>query len=969
MLLPRRQRRPNRKLVPSSLLVYYQNAGGIRTKTNQFNLALASSDYHVIAVSETWLRDGILDSELSSNYQFFRKDRSPATSELRRGGGCLVAVKNGLDATLVKLAGYDHLEQTIIRVKVRRQNVFLCCIYIRPNSPNDIYLSHYAAVREVLSKAGVNDLVIVVGDYNLPGLRWTFDDDVNAFIPNNASTEIELDLMESLLTSGMQQVCNLSNARGNILDLAFVNDADRVDLIEPPSAILKPDRHHKQFVLKVDLHHNPDQVSQHSADVADFDFNRCDHVAVTDALNQIDWDNVLNSEDANTQASQFYSVVFDVIQQLVPRKRIARDRSIKQPWWNAELRHKRNILRKARKRLFRSKSPEDNVCVERLETEYELLNETLYREYLDNIQTRLTDDPSSFWSYVKSRKRTDGIPSVVDSGDRSSNSPEEAANLFADFFKGVFNHGLHTAPADYLDEIPSHNIDMPFPVLSEAEVLEALAAVDSSKGPGPDKLPPSFIKMCAGSLAHPVSLVFNRSLTNGQFPDVWKVAAITPIHKSGRRKDVQNYRPISILSCLPKVLEQLIHKRMYAAAVPIISEFQHGFVKKRSTVSNLMLYVSSINSSLEKRCQVDSVYVDFAKAFDKVPHNLAIEKLRRMGFPRWLTVWLSSYLTGRTGFVRIGSSRSLQFAVTSGVPQGSHLGPLIFLLFVNDICTHLKSQKLLYADDLKVFRVVSSAIDCVALQQDICAINEWCVRNGMKVNEEKCNVISFSKKQDTIHYRYEMNSHLLTRVDCIKDLGVMMDHKLTFDKHVAVTSAKAFATLGFLRRNTVDFENIRALKTLYISLVRSILEYAVQVWAPHYAVLCDRLEKVQKSFTLYALRRLPWRNPAYLTSYDDRRRLLQLESLEHRRIFLQRLFVFDVLTNRVDCPEIRQKMSLHEPQRALRTYLPFRIARHTTVYGQNHPIDRCCRYFNPVWCFFNFDMTKELFKTKIRNVL
>ncbi|KAL1381077.1 hypothetical protein pipiens_013730 [Culex pipiens pipiens] len=338
------------------------------------------SDYHVIAVSETWLRDGILDSELSSNYQFFRKDRSPATSELRRGGGCLVAVKNGLDATLVKLAGYDHLEQTIIRVKVRRQNVFLCCIYIRPNSPNDIYLSHYAAVREVLSKADVNDLVIVVGDYNLPGLRWTFDDDVNAFIPNNASTEIELDLMESLLTSGMQQVCNLSNARGNILDLAFVNDADRVDLIEPPSAILKPDRHHKQFVLKVDIHHNPDQVSQHSADVADFDFNRCDHVAVTDALNQIDWDNVLNSEDANTQASQFYSVVFDVIQQLVPRKRIARDRSIKQPWWNAELRHKRNILRKARKRLFRSKSPEDNVCVERLETEYELLNETLYHQ-------------------------------------------------------------------------------------------------------------------------------------------------------------------------------------------------------------------------------------------------------------------------------------------------------------------------------------------------------------------------------------------------------------------------------------------------------------------------------------------------------------------------------------------------------------------------------------------------------------
>ena len=539
-------------------------------------------------------------------------------------------------------------------------------------------------------------------------------------------------------------------------------------------------------------------------------------------------------------------------------------------------------------------------------------------------------------------------------------------NLFANFFSSVYDKNKHVPTPGYLDSIPLYDLNLVCPNFTQMTIEVALNSVDPSKGAGPDDIPPVFIKQCSSVLAKPVSFIFNRSLSEGVFPDAWKLAAITPIHKSGCTLKTENYRPISILSCLPKVFEVLIHERMYAAAQPIISEFQHGFVKKRSTLSNLMVYVNSLNANLEKRKQTDAVYFDFSKAFDKVPHSLAIKKLGRMGFPTWLTTWLESYLTGRNGYVRFEAVQSRSFGITSGVPQGSHLGPLIFILFVNDLCFRLQSNKLLYADDLKVYRTVSSVIDCLALQTDIDAVHQWCQLNGMVVNLNKCKVISFSRSASPLTYCYTYDSNELDRVNSIKDLGLSIDRKLNFSEHVTATTAKAFAMLGFLRRNTVDFVNINALKTLYISMVRSTLEYAVQVWAPHYAEQRDRLEKVQRRFTLYALRRLPWRDGVWWTSYSDRCALLQLESLEKRRVLLQRILVFDVLVNRVDCPQILGEINFQAPAQRLRTHAMLRIPFHRTVYGQNRPIDRCCRLFNAVSDEFDYDISRVRFKRKIQ---
>ncbi|KAL1373805.1 hypothetical protein pipiens_018439, partial [Culex pipiens pipiens] len=211
---------------------------------------------------------------------------------------------------------------------------------------------------------------------------------------------------------------------------------------------------------------------------------------------------------------------------------------------------------------------------------------TSYQNYIAGVQDNLQSNPKNFWSYVKERKQVGEIPTDVSYREEKSTSPEAAANLFARFFETVHSSQDPTVPPEQLNELATYNINLPLLTVSVAEVKKALGSVDAAKGPGPDRIPPSVVKNCCSSLARPVTSIFNRSLSEGAFPSEWKVASITPIHKSGSRAKVENYRSISILSCLAKVLEKLLVDHIYPSVKNIISEYQHGFMKQRSTTLN-----------------------------------------------------------------------------------------------------------------------------------------------------------------------------------------------------------------------------------------------------------------------------------------------------------------------------------------------------------------------------------------------
>lgn len=571
-----------------------------------------------------------------------------------------------------------------------------------------------------------------------------------------------------------------------------------------------------------------------------------------------------------------------------------------------------------------------------------------------------------FWRYVKTQRASNRVPNNVIYGDSVASTADEAANLFSDFFQSVFCSTPPEPRQGCFHNVPSYDIHLPIFNFSCDEVLSALVKLDNSKGAGVDGLTPLLLKNCAASLVEPLTFLFNCSLEQKSFPSLWKTASMIPIHKSGSLNNVVNYRGISILCCLGKVFESLVHKVILNAAKPIISEYQHGFIPQRSTTTNLLCYTNVLFREIERRNQVDSIYIDFSKAFDTVPHAYASEKLKHMGFPDWITAWIMSYLTGRKAFVQVNSSRSSMFKIPSGVPQGSVLGPLLFVLFINDLCLRISSGKLLYADDLKIFRIIASVLDCLVLQTDIDVVLAWCKENGMSVNVSKCKAITFSRCVTTLAHQYRIDKTPLDNVKSIRDLGVIMDSKLRFNEHVSTVTAKAFSVLGFIRRNASELTDVYALKSLFCALVRSILEYAAPVWAPYHTSQVIRIERIQKLFIRFALRNLPWNDPVNLPDYQERCRLINLELLSARRLRLQQLVVFDILMNNIDCPDLLQVVLLNAPQRQLRYSALIVIPNHRTSYGFYSPLSSCLRAFNAVCDVFDFNITKLCFKNRLK---
>lgn len=313
------------------------------------------------------------------------------------------------------------------------------------------------------------------------------------------------------------------------------------------------------------------------------------------------------------------------------------------------------------------------------------------------------------------------------------------------------------------------------------------------------------------------------------------------------------------------------------------------------------------------------------------------------------------------------------FEVTSGLPQGSHLGPLLFVLYFDDVTKVLKKVDCgLFADDLKLYHVVSDRSGAVDLQEDINAFEAWCRENRMAVNVSKCKVMSFYRIKEPVIFDYSIGSAVLTRVSQVVDLGVLLDTQLTFKPHVDVKVAKAYSMLGFLKRLCTEFVDTRCLTSLFNAHVRSHLEYASVVWSPSSQELSSVIESVQKGFVLYALRRTVRSDRNYeLPPYDERRKVLRLERLSTRREHSRVFFLYDVLGGRVNAPRLtevfRSYLYMPEHTYGLRRFDAFRLPRHRTSYGYNEPIAATCREFEKFIDVYRTSDSREIFRSRVKS--
>ena len=333
----------------------------------------------------------------------------------------------------------------------------------------------------------------------------------------------------------------------------------------------------------------------------------------------------------------------------------------------------------------------------------------------------------------------------------------------------------------------------------------------------------------------------------GQLPKDWTSARVSPLFKKGDKSDQSNYRPISLSCILCKVMEHIVTSNLtrHLNANNILYKLQHGFREKRFCEMQLVQLIEDLGMQLIEGQQVELVLLDFSKAFDKVNHLKLLFKLPTHGVKGKTLKWISSFLGGRTQAVVLEGECSAEVPVTSGVPQGSVLGPLLFLLYINDLPEHIQSQVRLFADDTAVYLTVTNTNDSNILQSDLDILQEWERTWDMEFNPSKCQVLHISRARQQIHSQYTLHGEILESVDCARYLGVSITKDLSWNAHINQITSKANHTLGFVKRN-VRTTNQSVKELAYKTLVRPQVEYASTVWSPYTKQNIQKIEMVQR---------------------------------------------------------------------------------------------------------------------------
>ena len=424
-------------------------------------------------------------------------------------------------------------------------------------------------------------------------------------------------------------------------------------------------------------------------------------------------------------------------------------------------------------------------------------------------------------------------------------------------------------------------------------VKQLLSDIVPHKSSGPDQIPGRLLKLMANEIAPSLSLIYQASLEQSVLPQDWKNALVVPIFKKGSRSQPSNYRPISLTCIVCKILEHIISSKMYQHLEEnhIICMEQHGFRKQRSCETQLISTIHDFATTLNVGGQVHAILLDLSKAFDTVPHNKLCYKLSSYGIRGQLLNWINAFLTDRKQQVVLNGETSQPQPVISGVPQGSVLGPLLFLCYINDIPSAVKSKIKLYADDALLYRDINSEEDIIILQEDLNALSQWAKKWQMNFNPTKCECLRISNKLNLPNLAYYLDNTMIKQVEHAKYLGVIIDQKLNWHEHINSIVKKGNSVYGFLQRNLRNCP-ISVKATCYQTYLRPVLEYASVVWSPHYQLDIDKLEMVQRRSARFVLNKKD--------RYDSVTEMLSFlgwPSLQSRRIEAKLVMLYKIINN------------------------------------------------------------------------
>ena len=858
------------------LKIWYTNADTLTgEKINELTSRIRNEHPDIIAITETNPKNSMYDlTDMCLNIDGYELMRSNSSR-----GVCIYTASHLL---VNKIDLKSNFEESLW-CKIMTGNkveVLFGCIYRSPNSNAENNLALLDLISEATTVKA--DHLIITGDFNLKEIDWN-----NKIVHGLSSSYAHktYDVINDLfLTECIKQCTRFRGTnKPSALDWALTYNEDLVENLDVQAPLGLSDHSLVSFTFNC-ISNKPgtDDSMRRSYYNGNYDEMRKD-------LSFIDWDKEFHGLNAQQCWDNIQSKINGLIERHIPMKKYTTSKS--PPWYGRTVRDLSDKKKKAWNKYKKRPTPETwasyanhrNILTHHIESSKS--------DYDNKIASEIKDNPKQFWKYVNRKTKSKGkISSLINSeGDLVTDDAGKAEILNKQFVSVFTVEDMSNMPTlDLEDKKIKIMEDIPVTIPCLTKHLQKL---NISKSCGPDGINARILKENACELAPALKILFELSMDESTVPKQWKQAHVTALFKKGNKKIASNYRPVSLTSICCKLFEKIVRDAIVKNLEEqgLISKSQHGFRGGRSCTTQLLEVMEIWTGWFDKGLPWDSIYTDFAKAFDSVPHQRLLNKIHAYGIRGKILKWIEDFLSERTQRVVVGNEKSEWANVTSGIPQGSVLGPILFTIFINDMPELVKSVMKLFADDAKIFKAIESFHDISMIQDDIDKLLTWSKKWQLPLNISKCKVIHYGK--DNPQHKYTMDgSDLFTDTE-EKDVGVLFDSSLTFRKHIRNMVAKANSRIGMIKRS-FSMLSIQNFKLLYKSLVRPILEYCSSIWFPLYKGDVQEIEKVQRRATklVKQIRNM---------DYPDRLKALKLTTLTYRRKRTDVLQVYRII-NKID---------------------------------------------------------------------
>ena len=884
------------------------NARSIVNKLPELHYLLYNNNYSVICITETWLHseitNGLLDPQ--AIYHIIRKDRVGS-----HHGGVAVFIKKDMcfvDITVDRM--YDCLELLCFEVVFSKCKVRFFVIYRPPyydQSASD-YIDLLIRCVKQYSSTERHTINVVVGDLNCPKIDWQNLSSSNDYI----STAV----LRWAVMHGYFQFVDFPTRGDNILDLVLADDNHIISRIYCDPPLGYSDHCIVNFVLDIidNFRHISLEPYQSGSSVAEcrYNWHTADYDVIARYICNIDWNTLLcYNPSALSFWNAFMEILWSAVENFVPK--INGTRKVNHKSYPREM---RKLIAKKRQLHNQCRLNPDNLHMRwqyrNLVSKFKDKCHDLEKQHEEQIIS--ANSLGLFYKYVNGRIRyRSAIGALTTNTGDIVTSEKDKADMFNEFFANAGTKDNGKVPFCHNVALKSTLETVTF---TEDNILSVINKLKPNLSSGPDCLPPVFFKNLKLCLAGPLSIVFNQLISVGAVPNKWKSAIIVPVFKKGPAGDVANYRPIS-LTCVPcKLMERIIAQHIYDHLVDcnLLSSAQHGFVKRRSTCTNLLESVNDWTLAADNKKSVTIAYIDFTRAFDCVSHNKLLARLQSYGICGSVLTWLKNFFSDRSHVTRVGEYLSDVADLISGVVQGSGIGPIMFLVYIDELAKLLKNHGVvakLFADDVKVYVNIVSSDDVTKLQTALNLIVEWAASWQLQLSVSKCCILSVGRalaKTD-----YNIGDTVLPYGTKCRDLGVMITQDLSPAVHINEITAKAHQRANCILRCFVS-KDINLLMRAFLVYVRPVVEYCSVIWSPCLKQDIESIEKVQRRFTkrLKGLKSM---------TYAQRLQYLSIPSLELRRLHLDLLFCYKIVFGLVDinfsdffefCPSNRTRGHAHK---------------------------------------------------------